>query len=88
MSENPFLAALEAAVAEARRSSGTLDERLGIIRDRVAALDAGFAGVVERMIDRLKLARAGQGAPLPGEPMPEFALPDDTGRIVTLSSLT
>jgi len=39
------------------------------------------------MVERLKAHQAGALAPGPGDVMPPFALPDDTGHTVTLESL-
>jgi peroxiredoxin len=39
------------------------------------------------MIERLRASGAGEKAPAPGDPMPEFMLPDQTGRLVSLSEL-
>ena len=55
--------------------------------DEVRALNADFADTVERMIDRLRASGAGEEAPKPGEPMPDFMLPDHRGHLVSLSDL-
>lgn len=80
---NPIAAALE----EARHLDAPLNIRLSLIAARVRSANPVFADAVERMIARLHLADAGSAAPAIGAPMPDFALPDDQGRIVTLSGL-
>jgi peroxiredoxin len=46
-----------------------------------------FAAAIDRLIDHLRRQGVGKAAPQVGEPMPEFVLPDDSGRMVTLSHL-
>lgn len=70
-----------------RNMDAPLAVRLSALAEDVRKLDAGFAEVVEQMIARLRAAGAGAEAPRPGEPMPEFVLPDQDGRLVSLSSL-
>jgi peroxiredoxin len=64
-----------------------LADRLQALADDVRSHGPDFADVVERMIGRLKVAGAGLDSPKPGEPMPDFLLPDQNGRLVSLSSL-
>jgi peroxiredoxin len=58
-----------------------------MVAERVRALSAPFADAVDRMIARLQRADAGAAAPRVGDHLPAFALPDETGRIVTLASV-
>lgn len=78
---------LEQALQEAIALDGSIDERLGVIRDAVRRLSVPFAETVDRLVDRLNASEAGQKAPQPGEPMPAFLLPDQAGRLVSLGSL-
>jgi len=64
-----------------------LADRLKAFADDVRAYSPEFADVVERMIARLRTAGAGEGAPMPGDAMPDFVLPDQSGRLVDLGSL-
>lgn len=79
--------ALESAVQVARGMSAPLADRLGHVADAVRALSPVFADAVERMVARQLASGAGQAAPAVGEAMPPFALPDDTGQLVTLDGL-
>lgn len=79
---------LEETTERCRNLDAPLAERLQAFADEVRALSAEFADTVERMIARLKASGAGESAPEPGEPMPEFMLPDQDGRLVSLSELT
>jgi peroxiredoxin len=87
MSASDRLAALEDAVQRAREMDAPLSERLTVIADTVRSLSTVFAETVDRMVARLQQTGAGQTAPKPGEQMPPFMLPDDTGRLVALDKL-
>jgi peroxiredoxin len=66
---------------------GSLEERLSTYAKAVRRASPSFAGSVDALIARLKEHDVGASAPKPGEPMPPFCLPDETGRLVTLESL-
>jgi peroxiredoxin len=83
---NPF-AALEVALTQARALDAPLNDRMRVIADAVRALSADFAGAVDTFVERLQAAAAGADAPAVGEPMPPFLLPDERGRLVSLTSL-
>src|SRR5208337_4939002 len=61
--------------------------RLKAVADEVRRLGPEFAETVDRMVARLGDNGVGLAAPKPGEPMPDFVLPDEAGRLVTLSQL-
>jgi peroxiredoxin len=82
----PFTTLAEAFEA-AMAGDGPVNQRLAMFADTLRALDPGFTAVVDRLVGRLNAVRAGAAAPAPGEPMPEFILPDEDGRLVLLSSL-
>jgi peroxiredoxin len=42
---------------------------------------------VDRFVGRLEAARAGESAPQVGEPMPSFTMPDQDGKLVSLTGL-
>ncbi len=87
MQENALVAALEDAVQQARDLDAPLQERLDIVARRVRALSSVFAEAVDRMVARLQQADAGATAPRVGETMPDFALPDEGGHLITLQSV-
>jgi peroxiredoxin len=64
-----------------------LNVRLKYVADAVERLSPEFARAVERMVARLADNGVGLSAPDVGEAMPEFVLPDETGRLVSLSQL-
>jgi peroxiredoxin len=75
------------AFLECRDMDASLDERLDAFAAAVRAMSPAFAEAVDRLIDRLKNAQVGAGAPAVGDFMPQFTLPDQTGRVVTLAAL-
>ena len=66
---------------------GSLAERLAAYSDAVTMHLPAYADAVNQMVTRLNRTDAGQSAPRPGEPMPPFILPDETGRLVSLDHL-
>lgn len=87
MTEPTIAEILEETTERCRNLDAPLAGRLQAFANEVRALSAEFADTVERMIARLKAAGTGENAPAPGEPMPEFMLPDQNGRLVRLSDL-
>ena len=87
MAEPSIAQILEETTERCRNLDAPLAGRLQAFADEVRALDPEFADTVERMIERLRASGAGEKAPAPGDPMPEFMLPDQTGRLVSLSEL-
>src|SRR5271165_6415715 len=87
VTEKTFAEILEAATEEARRMDAPLSVRLQAVADTVRELSPPFADVIDRLVARLADNGVGVTAPRPGEPMPPFLLPDETGRLVSLSGL-
>jgi peroxiredoxin len=75
------------AFEDARNLDGSMNERLGAFADAAKRYSPAAAAAVDRLVERLKQNGAGNAAPKPGDLMPPFALPDDTGRIVSLPDL-
>ena len=46
-----------------------------------------YADAVDDLVRRLTQSGAGSNAPRPGEPMPPFMLPDESGRLVSLEQM-
>jgi peroxiredoxin len=78
---------LKQAFLEARDLDGSMSERLGVLADAMRRLTPSSVATIDRLVDRLKEHKAGDNAPKPGDPMPLFTLPDETGRMVNLASL-
>ena len=66
---------------------GPINTRLAAYATALKAINPDFAEAVERLIVRLRANDCGDGAPDVGDVMPDFALPDDGGRIVRLDEL-
>ncbi|KAB2850047.1 MAG: AhpC/TSA family protein [Hyphomicrobiaceae bacterium] len=45
------------------------------------------AAAIDRLVERMTAAGAGQSAPAIGEPLPPFCLPDETGHLLALEDL-
>jgi peroxiredoxin len=82
-----LVAELEKSFQQAKQMDVSLGERLAHIANAVRSLSPLFADAVDQLVTRLEKAGAGSNAPLPGEPMPDFSLPDESGRMVTLHDL-
>jgi peroxiredoxin len=84
---HPLVAALEVAFQRSRMMDAPLSARLRVVADEVRALSTDFAEAVDAFVGRLERAGAGEGAPKVGDQMPPFILPDETGRLVSLTDL-
>jgi peroxiredoxin len=87
MAEQTFSEILSAITDRCRDMDAPLRERLQAIADEVDRLSPEFAAIVQRMLGHLRKIGAGEAAPLPGEVMPAFVLPDQDGRLVALEDL-
>jgi peroxiredoxin len=84
MSDLPLGQQLEAAFQAARSMDVPLSVQLDYVANAVRTLSEEFANGVDNLVARLHNVEAGEDAPRVGEKMPPFALPDDSGRIVSL----
>jgi len=87
MAEKGFIELVDEATDAARDMDAPLGARLKVVADEVRRLSPAFAAIVDRLVARLADNGVGLAAPKPGEPMPEFVLPDETGQLVSLSQL-
>jgi peroxiredoxin len=79
--------ALANALARARNLEGSLQERLQSYSNAIRELHPAYASAVDALVGRLDVSEAGGSAPAPGDLMPPFLLPDDTGQFVSLEEL-
>src|SRR3546814_5512473 len=84
---HPLVAALEGKFQDVRNNQWSLNRRLQAIADEVRSKGPEFAIAVDHFVARLTQAEAGAGAPVVGDVMPDFAMPDQDGRIVRLSEI-
>jgi peroxiredoxin len=87
MTPKPLAEALEEAFRHCRDMDASLNERLQALADAVRTLNPTFAEAVDRLVGRLQHSGAGTSSPRPGDAMPPFVLPDETGRLVSLEQL-
>ena len=87
MTSKPLAQALEEAFQHCRDMDASLGERLDTLANSVRTMSPSFADAVDRLVARLQQSGAGSTAPQPGDLMPPFHLPDETGRIVSLDKL-
>lgn len=85
MAEKVLAEELAECTERCRNMDAPLSERLAAFARDVRRISPEFADVVDRMIARLYANGAGEEAPKPGEPMPDFLLPDETGRLHSLA---
>jgi peroxiredoxin len=86
MTGDDLVPIVEEGFREARDLDAPLNHRLAVVAERVRTLSPAFAEGVDRLIARLQHADAGAGAPRVGDAMPNFVLPDQSGRLVTLEA--
>ena len=78
---------LKQAFEQARDFEGSMNERLALFVESVRRIRPASEAVVDRLVARLRRHNAGENAPKPGDPMPLFVLPDETGHLVSLTDL-
>jgi peroxiredoxin len=78
---------LKLAFQSCRDMEGTLSDRLAAYAAAGRDIFPAYSKAVDRLVVRLKENGGGENAPRPGEIMPPFMLPDQSGRLVTLESL-
>jgi peroxiredoxin len=81
------LSALRAAFTQCQEMDAPLGERLDAYSSAVRTHIPDYADAVDRLAERLTVHSAGGTAPRPGDAMPAFVLPDESGRLVTLEGL-
>src|SRR5215471_15685243 len=88
MNNNPPRESIEDAFKRIRSVDASLNEQLQMFSQSVRKRRPEFADAIDRLVARLRQSGAGESAPQPGEPMPPFILPDETGHLVSLQDLT
>jgi peroxiredoxin len=78
---------LKLAFQRCREMEGTLNEQLQAYAAASREIFPAYGEAVDRLVVRINENGGGENAPRPGEPMPPFVLPDESGRLVALTSL-
>lgn len=79
---------LRLAFQRCRDMDGTLNEQLRAYADASREVFPAYGEAVDRLVARLSGNGGGETAPRPGDTMPPFMLPDESGRLVALTALT
>jgi peroxiredoxin len=87
MNNNRPRESIEDAFKRIRSIDASLDEQLQMFSQSTRQRSPDFADAIDRLVERLRQNGAGGSAPRPGEPMPPFILPDETGHMVSLDDL-
>jgi len=78
---------LRHAFQQCRDMEGTLSEQLQAYAAAGREIFPAYGDAVDRLVARVNENGGGGNAPRPGEAMPPFLLPDETGRLVSMGSL-
>ena len=78
---------LRQAFQRCRDMEGSLGNRLQAYAAAGRDFFPAYSEAVDRLVARIQENGGGENAPRPGEVMPPFMLPDETGRLVSLTSL-
>ena len=78
---------LRQAFQRCRDMEGSLGNRLQAYAAAGRDFFPAYSEAVDRLVARIHENGGGENAPRPGEVMPPFMLPDETGRLVSLTSL-
>lgn len=78
---------LRALFLEQRDREAPLSERLAVYAAASREVYPAYGEAVDQLVLRLNETGSWEGAPVVGDEMPDFALPDETGRLVTLREL-
>jgi peroxiredoxin len=78
---------LKLAFQRCREMEGTLNEQLQAYAAAGREIFPAYGEAVDRLVVRVNENGGGENAPRPGERMPAFVLPDESGRFVALPSL-
>jgi len=78
---------LRLAFLQCRDMEGTLKQQLEAYAAAGREIFPAYGAAVDRLVARLHENGGGANAPRPGDTMPPFILPDETGRLVDLEHL-
>ena len=78
---------LRLAFLRCRDMEAPLSERLDAYAAAGRDIFPAYSDAVDRLVARIHANGGGENAPRPGEHMPPFLLPDETGRLITMHSL-
>lgn len=82
-----FMKTLSDIFTEAAALDGLLSQRLTHFDRGLCEISPAWSAAHDALVERLRAAEAGSGAPDIGEPFPDFLLPDDRGQLVSLDDV-
>lgn len=85
--DDPTPKTLADALGQVMRSGVPLNERLAAYAVHSRRLAPRVSEAYDALVQRLQAVERGEIGPAVGEPMPDFILPDQDGRLVTLDAL-
>jgi peroxiredoxin len=80
-------ATAQEAFLRAAATDAPLAEQLAVLTAGLRQARPEISSAYDKLADRLALVKLGGAGPKPGEPMPDFVLPDQDGHLTSLSSL-
>jgi peroxiredoxin len=86
-SASDFAERLRTAFEDCLEMDGPLAERLSAYAAASRDIYPAYALAVDKLVERVEENGGGRSAPAPGQTMPPFILPDETGRFVELEAL-
>jgi len=78
---------LQQAFEQCRDMEAPLKDRLSAYAAVSREVLPAYGEAVDRLVARIAQNGGGENSPRPGDPMPPFVLPDETGRLLSLRSL-
>src|SRR5260370_24814070 len=78
---------LNQAFQQCRDMEGTLSEQLEAYAAAGREIFPAYGEAVDRLVGRIHENGGGEKSPRPGEAMPPFLFPGETGRLISLTSL-
>jgi peroxiredoxin len=75
------------ALIDAERHRASLNARLAAYRESSSRIHPHIAKAYDDLVHRLDMLDSGAVGPQVGEPLPQFTLPDENGRLVSLSAM-
>jgi peroxiredoxin len=78
---------LKLAFQQCRDMEGTLNERLRAYAVAGREIFPAYSEAVDRLVERINESGGGENVPRPGDQMPPFILPDETGQLISMESL-
>jgi peroxiredoxin len=87
IASSPVAERLRSAFQKCIEMDGTLGKRLSAYAAASREIFPAYGEAVDRLVERIEENGGGRSAPAPGQRMPPFVLPDESGRLIHLEAL-